>query len=386
MKLPLIHNLAGDAQGLLAQQAIRDLWFSKPASTVAETNDALFMFIFWVSVFFFVLVMGLVFYFAVRYRRKPGVAQERSPAHHTPLEVFWTVAPSFLLLVMFVWGFKGYIALQVSPGKGEEILLTAYQWNWEATYDNGAGSGAESVNVADKDVPVIRVPHGMPVNLTLTSRDVIHSFFVADFRVKMDVFPNRYSTAWFEATSELETHTNADGETVQYSDHILYCTEYCGDGHSQMLAIIRVMPQADYIEWKAQAANIFEEGKTPSEVGELLYRAKGCNACHSVDGSAGTGPSWQGTYGSEVPIAGGPSVTADINYIRESILVPQAKIHDGYPNQMQSYQGLVNDKELFALISYIKSLSAAGRAELEGEKTYGESEESEVSIDASGAG
>jgi len=130
MKLSLIPSLAGDAPGFLAQQAIRDLWFTEPASTVAETNDALFMFIFWVSVFFFVLVMGLVAYFSVKYRRKPGVAQQRSPSHHTPLEVFWTVAPSFLLLVMFVWGFKGYIALQVSPGKGEEILLTAYQWNW----------------------------------------------------------------------------------------------------------------------------------------------------------------------------------------------------------------------------------------------------------------
>ena len=386
MKLPLIPSLAGDAPGLLAQQAIRDLWFTEPASTVAETNDALFMFIFWVSVFFFVLVMGLVAYFSIKYRRKPGVAQQRSPAHHTPLEVFWTVAPSFLLLVMFVWGFKGYIALQVSPGKGEEILMTAYQWNWEATYDNGAGSGAESVSVADKDVPVIRVPHGKPVNLLMTSRDVIHSFFVADFRIKMDIFPNRYSSAWFEATSELEEHTNEDGETVRYKDHILFCTEYCGDGHSQMLAIIRVMPQADYIEWKAQAANIFDEGKTPSEVGELLYRAKGCNACHSVDGSAGTGPSWQGLYGSEVAIAGGPSVEADVNYLRESILVPQAKIHEGYPNQMQSYQGLLNGKELFALISYIKSLSNEGQSELESEKTYGDSEESEVSIDASEEG
>jgi len=231
------------------------------------------------------------------------------------------------------------------------------------------------------------VPHGKPVNLLMTSRDVIHSFFVADFRVKMDIFPNRYSSAWFEATSELETHTNEDGETVQYKDHILYCTEYCGDGHSQMLAVIRVMPEADYIEWKAQAANIFDEGKTPSEVGELLYRAKGCNACHAVvENVPGTGPTWAGLYGSEVPIAGGPSVTADVNYLRESILEPAAKIHDGYPNQMQSYQGLLNDKELFALISYIKSLSAEGQSELEGEKTYGESDESEVSIDASGEG
>lgn len=359
---------------MLAQDAVRDLWFTEPASTVAHTNDNLFLFIFWVSVFFFILVMGLVVYFSVKYRRKPGVAQQRSPSHHTPLEVTWTVGPCFLLLIMFVWGFKGFIDMQVNPAKGEEILLTAVQWNWEATYDNGAGNGGDVVRLADKDVPIIRVPAGKPVNLLMTSRDVIHSFFVPDFRVKMDIFPNRYATAWFEATSEPVEQYKDNGELHEWKwiDHILYCTEYCGDGHSQMLAVIRVMPESDFIEWKASAADIFKDDLRPSEVGANLYRANGCNACHSVDGAAGTGPTWQGLYGSQRAFTNASSVVADENYIRESIYEPAAKLVEGYPNQMQSYQGLIDDRQLFALISYMKSLSAEGQAELEGEKTYGE--------------
>lgn len=361
---------------MLAQEAVRSFWFGDQSSTVAETNDNLYMFIFWVSVFFFVVIMGLVTYFAIKYRRRPGVAQQRSPAHNTPLEVTWTVAPCVLLLVMFVWGFKGFMNMQVSPVKGEEVLMTGYQWNWEATYDNGASNGGDVMHLADKDVPIIRVPQGMPVNLLLTSRDVIHSFYVPDFRFKMDVFPNRYTSIWFQSDDEPEIQLDEQGiEAGRWKDHTLYCAEYCGDGHSQMLGVIRVMPQADFIEWKAKAGNIFEDGKKPSEVGALLYRAKGCNACHTVDGSPGTGPSWGGDdplYGSEREFENAPPQIADENYIRESILEPAAKIHKGFPNQMQSFQGLITDKELFAIISYIKSLSEPGQAELTDEKTYGE--------------
>ncbi len=364
---------------MLAQESIRKWWFTDQASTVASDNDALFMFIFWVSVFFFVLVMGLVVYFSVKYRRKPGVAQQRSVSHHTPLEVTWTVGPCFLLLIMFVWGFKGFIDLQVNPAKGEEILLTASQWNWSATYDNGASQGGDSVRLADMDVPVIRVPANTPVNLLMTSRDVIHSFFVPDFRVKMDIFPNRYATAWFESTSEPVEHFDplTNESLGKWIDHTLYCTEYCGDSHSQMLAVIRVMPKSDFIAWKAQAANIFKDELRPSEVGAKLYRAKGCNACHTVGGTANTGPTWPDMYGAERSFTNSSPVTADENYIRESVYEPAAKLREGYPNQMQTYQGLINDEELFALISYMKSLSTAGQGELEGEQTYGEMEAAE---------
>ncbi len=364
---------------MLAQESIRKWWFTDQASTVASDNDALFMFIFWVSVFFFVLVMGLVVYFSVKYRRKPGVAQQRSAAHHTPLEVTWTVGPCFLLLIMFVWGFKGFIDLQVNPAKGEEILLTASQWSWAATYDNGASHGGDTVRLADMDVPIIRVPANTPVNLLMTSRDVIHSFFVPDFRVKMDIFPNRYATAWFESTSEPVEHFDplTNESLGKWIDHTLFCTEYCGDSHSQMLAVIRVMPPSDFIAWKAQAANIFKDELRPSEVGAKLYRAKGCNACHTVDGAASTGPTWLDLYGSERAFSNASAVTADENYIRESVYEPAAKLREGYPNQMQTYQGLINDKELFALISYMKSLSTAGQGELEGEQTYGEMEAAE---------
>ncbi len=340
------------------------MWFGDQASTFAPKSDSLFMFIFWVSTFFFLLIVGLMTVFVFKYRRIPGVPQQRSAAHNTPLELSWTFLPMLLLAVMFVWGFRDYMYMHVVPAGAEEIHFKARQWAWQAIYDNGA-SPTETTVVADMDVPIVPVPAGRPIKVLLDSEDVLHSFWVPDFRVKIDVMPNRYTTTWFEATSEFDsTFMDADGKEVPYKDHYLFCAEYCGDQHSQMAAIIRVMPAGDYEVAKAKLADIWNgpDGPKPlAEVGQILAMQKACFSCHTVDGSVGTGPSWLGIYGETERVRNSDGsmedVVVDENYIRESIYVPAAKLVEGYPNQMVSYQGQINDRELGAIIAYIKSLN-----------------------------
>ncbi len=335
---------------------MHSVWLTEPASTFAAKHDPLFMFIFWSCTVMFVGLMGVMFYFVVKYARRPGKAQERSASHNTAMELTWTILPLFLLAVIFVWGFKGYVYMQVAPVNAEQVRLNAVQWNWEMTYDNG-GSSTMLTMVADKEVPIFPVPAGRPTRVQMISRDVLHSFYVPDFRVKLDVFPSRYTSVWFTPTSEPQEQVDDAGNVIGYwTDHYLFCTEYCGDGHSQMGAIIRVMRDADYLEWKQKAANPLE-GLEPVEAGALLYRLKGCNACHSVDGARGTGPTWQGIYGATHQFTGGGSATVDDNYIRESILEPAKNIVAGYSNQMPSYQGQLTEEEISFLIEYIRSLA-----------------------------
>ena len=358
-------NLVNAIPKTLAQRSdpFRDLMLPEQSSTFAPIQDDLYMFIFWVSVVFFVILMGAMFYFVFKYRRKPGVSQQRSVAHNTPLEITWTVIPMFLLVVMFVWGFKGMIYMLVAPADAETINVSAVQWNWEFAYDNG-GVSTKSMVVADKQVPVFPVPAGKPVKVVLNSRDVIHSFFIPMFRVKIDVMPFRYTTLWFEATDFDSENApvgpdprdpNPDADFERYRDHYLFCAEYCGEGHSQMAAVIRVVPQSDYEVWKQKAANPYD-GKSPAEVGALVRTIKGCATCHSADGSANTGPTWLGIWGETHTFTDGSTAVVDENYVRESILNPGAKIRQGFPNQMVSYQGQIAEEEILGVIEYLKSL------------------------------
>ncbi|MBZ0172140.1 MAG: c-type cytochrome, partial [Phycisphaerales bacterium] len=216
-----------------------------------------------------------------------------------------------------------------------------------------------------QQVPVFVVPEDSEIALTMISQDVLHSFWIPDARVKMDVFPNRYSGYSFR-TAKLE------GEA--YTDHWIFCAEYCGDLHSEMAAVLRVVPYGDYVDI---TENKWAMGDlTPAQIGQRTFVSK-CATCHSVDGSANIGPTWLGLFGADVPLADGTTVVADENYIRESILEPGAKLHAGFANQMPPFQGLVNDAQLEGLIAYIKSLSG-----VEGEET-GESPGGETPADGS---
>ena len=302
----------------------------KGSSTVASDTDALFSFIFYASAVFFAIVVGLSILFVIRYRRRDGEPAPSQVAHNNLLELVWTVIPTILVFVVFFWGFKDYIRLFVVPYDAMEIKVTGQKWFWSFDYAEGASSVNELV-----------VPVGQPVKLLMSSKDVIHSFSVPDFRIKMDVLPNRYTIAWFEAT-----------DTGSYD---IYCTEFCGKGHSEMLGKVRVLSPDSCNAWIAANSNL-GEGLSLVEFGELLYKKKACVTCHSIDGTKNTGPTFKGTFGSQEQLAGGGSVTVDENYIRESLLNPKAKVVLGYEPVMPTYQNILKDRQVDALIEFIKTL------------------------------
>lgn len=299
-------------------------------STHAPAVDNLYMFIFWLSVFFFVLIAGLVGWFAVRYRRRSERDRTSNVHHNFALEVTWSVIPLFLLLIVFFWGFKDYMTATVSPGNAMEINVTGEKWIWTFEYPDGMRSIGE-----------LYVPVSRDVKLIMISKDVLHSFFVPGFRIKMDVLPNRYTEQWFRS--------DVPGE------YQVQCTEYCGKGHSQMNAKIVVMTPEEYQDYLENGPKNLRDMPL-KELGKLLYETRGCVTCHSIDGSRGQGPSWKGIYGQEHKMSDGRSMKVDENYIRQSILQPQAMIVAGFEGIMPTYQGLLRDREILALIEYIKTL------------------------------
>jgi cytochrome c oxidase subunit 2 len=305
-------------------------WLPRQASDLAADVDWNFNFVYWVSVFFFALVTFLVAWFVVRYRNRPGHSEQPSTSHNTPLEITWSVIPTIIVIFMFWNGYKTYLDMATPPLDAYEIKVTGQKWNWLFEYPNGYVDGS------------LHVPRGVPVRLTMTSQDVIHAFYVPEFRIKRDVIPGRYTKLWFTAN-----------ETGEYD---IFCAEYCGTDHSQMLAKLRVHEQDDYDAWLVEASD-FLSRMPPAEAGAMLYQQRGCKQCHSIDGRAGTGPTFLGLYGSEERLTTGESVLVDENYVRESILEPQARVTAGFEPVMPTYQGRIKDAEIGAIIEYLKTLS-----------------------------
>jgi len=358
-----------------------DLWFSDHAATTTATHtDWMFMWLFWFCTAWFIVLMGLMVYFVVRYRRRPGQIAPYSPSHNTLLEVAWTVLPSLTLVFMFFEGFKGYADSAVAPGDSIEMTLKAKKWSWALIYPNGVESPEQTTTspAGAVKVPVFYVPESTPIKFRMSSADVMHSFWVPAFRVKFDVFPNRYTTYWFKATnldtSDPKTKTfsatdkgNEKFAGRPYLDHYIFCAEYCGDQHSEMAGIVRVVPMDVYLA-KIEAWG--SESLEPWQLGERVYQQQ-CIACHSIDGKANTGPTWKNIFGHEVEFADGTSLSASemsddakfANYIRESVYTPAKRIVKGFPNQMNSFQGQVSDKQLDGVIAFMKRLSDKGAAE-----------------------
>ncbi|MCA8988455.1 MAG: cytochrome c oxidase subunit II [Planctomycetaceae bacterium] len=315
--------------------------FPEQNSTFAESVDSLYYFIFWLSAVFFVLIIGLMVYFMMKYRRVEGQEPEKSPSHNTPLEVSWSVLPGFLVLFIFAWGFNTYVDMRTPPNDAYEINVTASMWSWQFGYPTGAVDGE------------LHIPVGTPVKLIMQSKDVIHSLYVPAFRAKQDVVPGRYSGMWFEAT-----------KTGKFD---LFCTEYCGQKHSDMITKVVVHPlnkegvteevSQTFDEWMEIAMDPAEGGKkTPAEAGQKVVGMFGCLQCHSVDGSKKVGPSFKGFFGKEVDITGVGKVKMDENYIRESILEPNAKVRAGFDPKMPSFKGNMKDEWIDYVIAYIKSI------------------------------
>ncbi len=329
-------NLAYFAHKLffnLPLAAAGDGLFPAPRSTTAGAVDDLFYFILSISIVFFAIIVVAMFGFVWKYRQRPGVPAQPSPAHNNLLEIVWSVIPAILVGVIFFWGFVTFLDMRLPPDNSYEIQVTAKKWSWSFTYPNGH---------IDNN---LHVPVDRPVRLVMSSDDVIHSLYIPAFRLKRDVIPGRYGTTWFEA------HTPGD--------YTLFCTEYCGTQHSTMLARVVVHRSGEFEGWLENAANLLNT-MTPVEAGEVLYTRRGCVQCHSIDGSAKVGPSFKNAYGTQQEMEDGEQVLVDENYLRESILEPQAKVRAGYKPVMPTYQGQLKDEEILALIAYIKSLSDQG--------------------------
>ena len=307
------------------------LYMPPAGSTVAGDVDALFYFILYTSIVLFVLVIAATAFFLYKYRRRGERTLTSGVDNNVKLELAWTIIPTILVIIVFIWGFKTYLRMHVPPRDSIEVKVTGQKWFWSFDYQDGGNS-----------VNDLYVPEGKPVKLLLSSHDVIHSFFVPDFRIKMDVLPNRYTVAWFEA--------------LKAGEYNIFCTEYCGKGHSEMLGKVKVLAAKDYQAWKEKAAADLPEGVSLEEAGKELYRSKACVTCHSIDGTPGVAPSFLGAYGEKVKLSDGSEVVADENYLRESILSPQAKVVQGFQPVMPTFQGVLKDRQIDALIAYIKSL------------------------------
>jgi cytochrome c oxidase subunit II len=307
--------------------------FLPPASSVNAANvDYLYGFIFWLSVVLFFLVIGPAAWFMYKYRLKPGEEAKPTPriTHHLGLELTWSVIPLILLLIIGVWSFWDFMALAIAPAEAEEIYVTGYKWGWRFEHRNGT-----------KELNELHLPEGKTIKLVMTSEDVIHSFFIPDFRVKHDLPPGRYTSLWFTP--------------IGVGTHQVFCTEYCGDGHSGMLAKVFVMPPSAYKVWEEKGPEK-PDGLPLEEWGKQLFIGKSCNTCHTIDGTKLTGPSLKGVAGTPQRLTTGESPIADDEYLRESIMEPGKKIVEGFSPVMPSFQGLVKQNEMTALIAYIKSL------------------------------
>jgi cytochrome c oxidase subunit II len=316
-------------------------WMPKGANAAADGTDTMFYATMGLSIFCFFAITIVTIYFVIRYRHRPGHKAEPSAAHNDTMELTWTIIPTIIVVFLFVFGWRDYVNVVTPPVKAVEINVLAQKWNWTFTHQNG---------VSDN---VLYVPVNTPIRLVMTSKDVIHSFYAPVMRTKQDVVPRRYTFAWFYPT-----------KTGTYR---LYCAEYCGgqdvpdgqpelnSGHSQMKTILVVLAQGDYQRYLADSADT--SSMKPEELGAKLYEKKGCIGCHSIDGSAKVGPTWKGDYGQkDVALADGSKITVDDNYIRESIMSPQAKARPGFPPSMPSFEGQLKENEIQAIIAYIKSL------------------------------
>ncbi len=350
-------TLASSNQSWISRMFFRTV----PGSEAAVITDALFMLIFWFGAFFFVLLMTLMVYWVIKYRRRPGVPAQPSPHHNTPLEIIWTVVPSSALLVIFVLGFWGYMQRMVPTSDSIELKVDAWKWGWAVTYPNGAQSSeSQTLSEGDADFPIFYVPEDAVVSLRMSSRDVIHSFWIPDFRTKMDVFPNRYTGYVFHAPrlgpNEFVVDNSGDAPVeIPGRDMWVFCAEYCGLEHARMAATVRVVPRQIY-EAKLEAFNADVE---PIVLGERIWSNQ-CRVCHTIDGSPSTGPTWQNLYGYEVELSDGSRLMRDPNYIRESVYVPNAKIVAGYAGNMPSFQGQLNEVQLEGLLAFMRSLSDRG--------------------------
>ncbi len=339
------------------------LYLPEQAGLYSKAVDHLYIFMLIVSVFFTVLVVAISIILAIKYRSREGHKAE--PVHgNLTLELTWTGIPLVIVLFMFGWGTLLYFKQAHIPANAEEIFVVGKQWMWKIQHAEGP-----------REMNELHIPVGRPVKLTMTSEDVIHSFFIPAFRTKMDVVPGKYSFMWFQATKPGKYH--------------LFCAEYCGTKHSEMTGYVYALEETEYKQWLEERAKspttalVFSDPKNPNvqslkpfhnsgiaqqnivtlannipheSAGQKLFTELKCLSCHNAN-SGPMGPDLAGLFGRKVSLETGPTVTADETYIRESILNPSEKIARGYQALMPTYKGQIDEQQILSLVAYIKSLT-----------------------------
>ncbi|HLN93007.1 MAG TPA: cytochrome c oxidase subunit II [Thermoanaerobaculia bacterium] len=303
--------------------------FPNAASTVAGRVDALYFYLITVSVVFTLLIALSILYFAIKYRRRSESELPRGVEGSLKLEIAWSVIPLVIALSFFFWGASVFFAINRPPPDALEVSVVGKQWMWKVQHADG-----------QREINELHVPVGRPVRLTMTSEDTIHSFYVPAFRIKRDVLPGRVSTMWFQATRTGRFH--------------LFCAEYCGTKHSGMIGWIDVMDPVEFQAWLSGGSG----SESLASAGSKLFAQHACNTCHRSD-SLARGPNLEGVFGKTVALQDGRTVTADETYIRESIVMPNAKIVAGFQPIMPTFQGLISEEGLLQLVAYVKSLSKA---------------------------
>jgi cytochrome c oxidase subunit 2 len=300
------------------------------ASSTAHGPDKMFYAVLGLSIFFFIGITIAVVYFTIKYRHRPGHKAEPSPAHHDVLEITWTIIPTIMCVFLFVYGWRTYLDNSLVPETKAEnqVYVVGSKWSWNFRYYNGV------------EEPVLHAPLGEPVKLIITSTDVLHSIFVPAFRIKQDAVPRRYTYAWFYPT--------------RTGIFRFYCTEYCGTDHSLMKTRVVVHGAADYRRF-LDDAYASRQSLSGAPLGASVYEKKGCMGCHSIDGSPRLGPTWKGSFGTQITLADGSKVTVDEAYLHKAIVSPSAEGRSGMPIGSMPATPL-SEKEIEGVIEYIKSL------------------------------
>ena len=306
--------------------------FPAEASGIAPYVDALYFFLILITIVGTTLVAVLLLVFSLRYRREKNPVATQIEGS-TLLEATWTIIPLAIFLVTFVWGALLYFRIYDPPTNAMNIYVVGKQWMWKAEHPGG-----------QHEIDALHVPMGKPIQLTMISQDVFHSFSIPDFRIKREVIPGRYTTVWFEAT--------------QVGTYHLFCTQYCGTQHAGMVGEVTVMTPGDYKKWLEQS----NSGQSLAQNGERLFASMGCNSCHNGSAAA-RGPSLAGVYGSKLTLTDGRQILVDDAYLRAAILNPSEHVTAGFSPIMPTYQGQISEDGLIDLVEFIKNMQSNYRVQ-----------------------
>src|ERR1700683_735818 len=301
------------------------------ASSIAEGVDHLYFALTFITLFFTIAIFSTIFFFMVKYRRQADNEIPPETEENLPLELAWTIIPTLICVGLFLWASSLYFENSRPPSASTEIFVIGKQWMWHIQHPEGV-----------REINELHVPLGVPVELTMTSEDVIHDFYIPAFRVKKDVIPGRYSTLWFQATKVGTYH--------------LFCAQYCGADHAEMVGCVYVMSPADYEAWLSSGT----PSETMLQIGEKTFNKLGCASCHVSDGT-GRGPSLVGVYGKEEELKSGDKRLVDEAFVRQAIINPNSVVLKNYPPIMPTFRGQVNEEQVLQLIAYVKSLGSEER-------------------------